>query len=412
MLAILSFHFLPFAPVVAYTIVFLGSSVLYLWMASAAFSIEIPHRWLLGLLAISLLVRLSFVTTQPIGSDDVYRYIWDGKVQANGMNPYSYAPNAPELTHLQSPLLPSSVNHPAMKTIYFPLSQWIFYCTYQIGGEGIWSFKLVLLLAEATTLIGIMLLTSILRLPNTYTIVYALCPLPIFQFGVDAHMDGLGFPFLVFGLLLYAKEKRVPALILLALSFTIKPIGLIFLPVLSLLEKGVWAKTRVFLIPAFVLAVQFTPYLFTSNPFEALTTFTKHWTFNSIVFETLNLYFADNQRTRLVCGALLMLALVPLWLGKKSLWDKIYYSVFFLLLFSPVVHPWYVTWMALLLPIVMRWSGIVFAATVSLTSFTILTFKNEGVWTQAPVVLALEYLPVIMLLLRELTSTRRRVTLP
>jgi hypothetical protein len=139
-----------------------------------------------------------------------------------------------------------------------------------------------------------------------------------------------------------------------------------------------------------------------SNPLEALFTFIKHWTFNGIVFESLNLYFSDNQKTRLICALLFGLFLLLLSVSKKPLFDKLYLSILLLLLFSPVVHPWYIAWLMIFLPIMHRWSGILYVATASLTSLTILNYKLYGVWEQYPLILIIEYLPVILLLLYEL----------
>jgi hypothetical protein len=144
--------------------------------------------------------------------------------------------------------------------------------------------------------------------------------------------------------------------------------------------------------------------LLSSNPFEALFTFAKNWTFNGIVFEGLYLLFADNQKARLLCVILMSIVLLILYLSKKSILDKTHLSVLLLLLFSPVVHPWYIAWLTVLLPLTRRWSGIVYAATASLTSVTILHYKLYGVWDQSPLVLVVEYLPVIVLMVQELRT--------
>jgi uncharacterized membrane protein len=292
-----------------------------------------------------------------------------------------------------------------MKTVYFPLAEWIFLLSASLGGESIWTFKLILLLAESATVVGLVLLTSLLRIPVRFTLLYALCPLPILQFALDAHMDALGLPLLIFGLFLYAKERRVLAYLLIGLSISIKPVALIFLPLLVVAERGIGNKLRATAIPVVILAAQFIPYLLTSHPFESLTTFTKHWTFNGAVFETLNLFIADNQRTRLVCAFGLGIALIFLWVRKKELWMNIYYSILLLLLFSPVVHPWYVGWLAVMLPVARRWSGIFFASAISLTGFTIVNFKLHGVWEQSSLVIIVEYLPVLVLMIHELTTS-------
>jgi hypothetical protein len=399
---ILALHLLPLQPAISYTLIFVLTSALYCGTAALVLTREIPFRGVLVLAAAALLVRASFVMTTPIGSDDVYRYMWDGRVQAAGINPYLYAPAAPELQSLHTSLLPRAVNHPDMKTIYFPLAQWVFYGCYQASGEAIWGIKTLLLLAEAGLLAVLLLMARRLSLPPRLILLYALCPLPIMEFAVDAHLDGIGLPLFLSGLLLL-RQKRIPAgSALLGLAMSIKPAPLIVLPALFLMVRGWRHKVTVIAIPAAILALQFVPYVGTSRPLEGLSVFTQHWTFNGIIFEMINAVFQDNQRARMVCAVLLACVVAAVAISRRDFFVRVYLSIFFLLLLSPVAHPWYVTWLAVLLPLVPRWSGLVYASTVSLTSFTLLTYKLTGEWVQYPLVLALEYLPVAVLLALEL----------
>jgi hypothetical protein len=89
-------------------------------------------------------------------------------------------------------------------------------------------------------------------------------------------------------------------------------------------------------IPLIAFFVQFIPYLSTTNPFEAFIIYTKNWIFQRFRFRYLKLFFHNNQKTRLICGILLILFLIPLYLSKKSFYDKIYYSALFMMIFSPV----------------------------------------------------------------------------
>jgi hypothetical protein len=395
---ILALHILPFHPAVSYTIVFVLASALFLWVAYQTISSEIPARAVLILAAASLLVRMSFITATPIGSDDVSRYMWDGRVQAAGINPYLYAPSAPELDSLHTPLLPASVNHPDMKTIYFPLSQWVFYGCYRLSGDAIWGYKAVLLCSECVLFLALTLLIRKLSLPPKHLLLYALCPLPIMQFAVDAHLDGLGLPLLLFGMFLLTRGQSLTGLVLLGLSLSVKPVALLVLPIAFLTARGWRSRALTVLVPTVIFGVQFLPYIASSRPFEALSTFARHWTFNGVFFEALNSLLADNQQSRMVCAAVLAVVLLFIYLSRKDFFVRAYLAVLFLLLLSPVVHPWYVTWLAALLPIVPRWSGLSYVSTVSLTSFTVLTYTLTGSWEQYPIVLVAEYLPVLILL--------------
>jgi hypothetical protein len=393
---------------VSYTVVFIATSALYCGVAALILKGEISFRGVLLLSAAALIVRASFLPTSPIGSDDVYRYLWDGKVQSSGINPYLHPPSAPELESLHTSLLPGAVNHPDMKTLYFPLAQWVFYGCYQASGEAIWGIKAILLVAEAASLIILLLMTRRLSLPPRLILLYALCPLPIIELAVDAHVDGLGLPLFLAGLLLVHDGRVAPGSALLGLAMSIKPAPLVVLPALFLSVRGWRHKAAVIAVPAAILAAQFVPYLGTPHPLEALSTYAQHWTFNGPIFETVNAVMRDNQRARMICAVLLVAAVAAVAFSRKEFLSRVYYSLLALLLLSPVTHPWYVTWMAVLLPLVPRWSGLAYVSTVSLTSFTILAYKLTGSWVQYPLVLAFEYIPVAVFLAMEFRHSRRR----
>ena len=182
---------------------------------------------------------------------------------------------------------------------------------------------------------------------------------------------------------------------------------MLLLPVLFLAEKNIKSRIRILLIPVLVFAVQFIPYMADRNLFDALFTYTKHWAFNGSVFNVAVLISNDNQTARIICGVLLAASLTVLYGREMSVFDGLFFAVFLLLLFSPVVHPWYVAWLAVLIPFSRRWSGIVFTAVISLTGFTFISFQTAGVWREYPAVLLIEYLPVIGLLIYELVNLNR-----
>ena len=178
-------------PAMTYTIVFIVTSFFFCAMAWILNQVEVPKTFLLLTIGLAFLIRLSFLTTTPVGSDDIYRYMWDGKVQSADFSPYQFAPDSSALEHLHSALLPASANHADMKSPYFPFSEWTFYICYQLSGEAVWGYKLLLFLAELATISGLFLLLSQLKLPARFILLYALCPLSIIQFGLDGHIDAL-----------------------------------------------------------------------------------------------------------------------------------------------------------------------------------------------------------------------------
>jgi alpha-1,6-mannosyltransferase len=399
---LVALRWLPFTPIIGYAAVFISSSLLYWVICRLSLRVDPSAEGLLPLLVILLVVRASFIGMQPLGSDDVYRYIWDGRVQTAGINPYRFAPDDSTLHTLNSKELPSQVNHPDMKTIYFPLCQWLFYVGYHLSGEHVWGFQLLILLAEILTILGLVKLTRELSYSPWLVLIYAANPLAILQFSLDAHVDAFGFPLLIFALLFYRRKKTTLSLLFFGLSLLIKPVALVILPILFLHERGLLNKAKVVLLPAAVVLIPFIPYALDANPFEALTTFSEHWYFNGALFSMLYPLFSDNQTTRLWCFAILAVVLMALYVSRKHLHEKAVLAVLFLLLCSPVAHPWYIGWLIVLLPLAPISSGLALAATASLPSVTFVTYQLNGVWKDYPLVLVLEYVPVIALLLFDL----------
>jgi Gpi18-like mannosyltransferase len=289
-----------------------------------------------------------------------------------------------------------------MKSIYFPLSQWIFYAGYSISGENVYGYKLLLFVFELITIFSIYLLIKKLGLERKFILLYALCPLPIIQFSLDAHVDGFGLPFLILSLLFYLNNKKVLSLIFLGLSFSIKPVGLVFLPILFFMEKTYVERIKILIIPFAVFFIQFLPYIFTANPFEAFLIYSKNWAYNGSVFLFLYHFIQDNQTARKVCSLILLVLLIPIAMSKKEFLWKVYYSVLLLFILSPVVHPWYIAWIAILLPVYPKRSGILFVCLSSLTAITILNYKLYGIWSENPWIITLEYVPVISFMIYEM----------
>ncbi|MEW6195875.1 MAG: hypothetical protein AB1521_12055 [Bacteroidota bacterium] len=401
-ITVLLIHFFNIEPVKTYTYTYIFSSFIFLIFSLYLQKKELNNKELFLIISIVLLAKLSFLNTDPIGSEDIYRYIWDGKLQANGINPYRYIPTDSAMSHLHSALLPAKVNFPGLKTIYFPFSEWLFYISYKISGEAVWGFKLILLLFEIFTILFILLLLRQLKKEKKYILLYLLCPLTIFQFSIDAHLDGLGITLLAAALYFHFSGKKFASLVLLGISLSIKPIGVLFLPILFIEQKKIFDKISIIVLPFLIFGIQFIPYIFTSNPFEALFIYTANWSFNGFIFKLIYILIQNNQTTRLVCSLLLIIALITLYLSKKETLPKFYFATLLLFIFSPVVHTWYIGWIVLLASTTNYKSGIMLAALSSLTSVTIYNYILHGVWRDYWPVLIIEYLPVMFFMIIEL----------
>ncbi|WP_148267634.1 hypothetical protein [Ignavibacterium album] len=388
--------------ITTYTISFILSSAVYLLFTISTLKFEFDNKKLWLLIFIFFLIKILFITTEPIGSDDYYRYIWDGKVQLNGINPYLYKPNAEELNSLHSDLLPDKVSFPNIKTIYFPVAQWIFVLAYKVSGENAIGLKLIYLLFELITLFALYFLLKRFVIDRKYLLLYATLPLITFQFFIDAHIDIVGTALMIASIAFYFYDKKLFSYILLGLSLSVKPTGLLLLPFYFQNVIALKEKVKSVIIPIIVFVITFLPYLFTATPLDTLVNYSVNWTFNGMIYNTLRLIISNNYTIRFICGILFILVFVYLYFIKIELIKKIYLSLFLLMIFSPVVHPWYLIWFAVLLPVMKSYSGIYFVSIISLTFLTVIKFQTTGVWNESTVILLIEYIPLAAIFFYEL----------
>ena len=129
------------------------------------------------ILAIGLLARLLLLSAAPSLSTDVYRYVWDARVANAGLDPYAYAPVAPEVARLRDSTIHPQLNHPTWHTVYPPLAQAFFRAVYWCAPDSILAMKLALGLIELVAMLALICLLRTLGLPPGRLAIYAWNPL-------------------------------------------------------------------------------------------------------------------------------------------------------------------------------------------------------------------------------------------
>lgn len=389
-----------------YSFSFILSSIIYLAAVIVLFKTDLTKAQTISVLLIFFSIKILFITVDPIGSDDYYRYLWDGKVQANGINPFLYPPNDQQLNSLHSDLLPEKVSYPHIRTIYFPVSQMFFTMSYWMSGESAVGLKIILLLAELLILISLYYLLLRFSIDLKYILIYVALPLVTFQFFIDAHIDLAGVALMLASVTLYFYDKKFLSYILLGLSISVKPTGLLLIPFIFQNEQKPAEKLKSIFMPIIVFIFTFLPYAFTATPLNTLINYSANWTFNGMMYNVLSLLFSDNLTVRILCGISFLLVFIFIFILKIDFLKKVYLSLFLLMIFTPVVHPWYLIWFAVLLPVIRSYSGFYFVAAISLTSITVVTFQTVGLWQENTLVLFAEYLPLTLFFFYEIIKKR------
>ena len=374
--------------------------------ASGVVGKQWPTSFVWFVLGAGVIFRLTAIGIGPVASGDVFRYVWDGNVMAHGLNPYAYAPTDPALNHLHSENLPAILEFAAMPTIYPPFTEWVFAASYLLFGEQVLGIKLFLLLAECLTLwLLVLVLRESGRSPMLVAL-YALCPLPVLQFMTDAHADALAFPALVLMFLLWYRRKETGAFFAAGVAVLFKLMPALAIPVL-------WRhapknrKLAAIVIPGALIGLLYLPYiLWQGHPFDALGAYSARWYFNGIIFDGLLVIVGSNELTHLI-----MLVLFGGWFlyclfvqAEPSARLMRILTGFFLL--SATVHPWYITWLAVLLPLSFSWSAVVWLCTINLANIVYIDYLSGHVWHLPIGWEILEYAPVIILFGWEIYKSR------
>ena len=200
-------------------------------------------------------MRLALLFSEPTLSSDIYRYIWDGRVQASGTNPYRYVPAASELVPLRDPDIWAHINRAGHVTIYPPVAQSVFFAVTRFG-ESVVTMKIGLLLFEAVGVAAIIALLQQLGKPATHVAAYAWHPLPIWEVAGNGHVDAVMCTFLLLGLLVCLGGRTLLAGVVVSLGALVKPTALLALPVF-------WRPWRIWLPLLFLatIALLYAPYL-------------------------------------------------------------------------------------------------------------------------------------------------------
>ena len=353
------------------------------WAAAALVVQRLPpSRAQLAVVAvIAIALRVPAWMAAPAHSDDVYRYLWDGKVQRAGVNPYRHAPDAAELSALRDDDW-ARINNRSLPTIYPPLAEAAF-----AASPSLWWWKLWVALGDA----AVALLLYMGLADRRRLVLWAWSPLVVMELAMNGHVDALGIALLVAGLFAWGRARPIAAGALVAAAAAVK-----LLPVVAL----VGMRRRRTIVAAAVVAVALALPYATAGPRMAgsLGEYSRRWRVNDGAFALL---YAGAERliahtrfagrydmagsprlARLVTGrdrdtlfpdevasfvARLWAGAIFLAVVAWALWRRATAlrlteaAIGAFVLLTPALHPWYVLWLLPFVTVGGSWAWIVLA---------------------------------------------------
>ncbi len=420
-----------FAGILAF---YLPAFAVYMWVLARPKQFSL--RFVLGT---AVLLRLLLAPAMPQLSDDVYRFIWDGRLLVNGINPFAHLPSY----YLELPDAPTGISQELYRrlnsqeyfTVYPPLAQGVFASAAALFPKSIYGSAMVmkgfLLACELGT---VFLMPKLLRrfgLEAKRSAVYLLNPLVLLEVMGNLHFEGVMICFLSLSLW-WLYERRVGwSAAAMALSIAAKLLPLMFLP--FLFRRLGWRKSLAYFAALGAgLMLLFAPLLgeaFFSGFSSSLELYFRRFEFNASIYYVLRWigyqYSGYNHIAvigpalalctffGIVLAALLEKRMFPpaepgpyggsvgggrraapyrtnALLSANALPLLFLYAITLYLLFTPTVHPWYLclplfccAFTRFRFPLV--WSGLIV--------LTYINYSYEPYWENLWVV-AFEYILV------------------
>ena len=397
------------------------------------------------LVGVAVLFRLVFIAATPNLSQDFYRFIWDGQLIMNEINPYLSVPNdlkelTTSLEFTQQKLIQGMGSLSAGNfTSYPPVNQLLFAISAILGGKSILGSVVVMrcfiILADLGALYFGRKLLLKLKLPTHQIFWFILNPFIIIELTGNLHFEGVMLFFLLWSIYLLHQKKWVWSAILLGISVSVKLLPLLFLPLLW----NYFVKSRktensdipglnfkkllgYYFIVGLTVIASFLPFIsseFISNFSASIALWFQKFEFNASIYYIIRWIGFQLKGYNIIgtAGKILPLIVILILAGlaffrRNNSTQKLIgtmllgVSVYFFL--STTVHPWYIA-TPLLLSVFTKfrfalvWSFLVM---LSYSAYTINGFQ-ENYW-----LIAVEYILVIGIFLIEIFKPKLLTRLP
>lgn len=331
--------------------------------------------------SVAILLRIVALPLEP--GDDIWRYQWEGRVQNSGFNPYVLAPNDEQLGPVRAQFPDwNRINHPDYSAIYPPGTELMFAALSRFAA-GPLVYKL---LFAAADLAALWILLGLIggRARHVDAVWYAWNPLVVYSFAGAAHFDSLMILPMLAGIWFFvrSRNKTEPAsqwryaifgAVAMGLAISIKLIPLLLLPVcVFALGRRAWALAISVVIPA-LLSV---PFGFPRVPiWDSLDRFIYVTRLNDMFWWIIeDTVWPNTHQKNYHYNVVILIAVVVVSLFFIRNWKRgLLWAMGTALILSPVLHPWYCTW---ILPLA-AWRRADAWQVLSVTLFSYYLFWDE-----------------------------------
>jgi hypothetical protein len=309
------------------------------FFAAPKFERSVSRRVVVIGLVLAAAWHVEFLRLPPGADDDIHRYVWDGRLQRLGYNPYIVVPSDPAVKGLHTPET-RNLNNPDLPSPYPPGAQLFFRAVTAIR-ESTFALKVAFVVCEFAIVFGLLDLLRCTGQGAHLVLVFAWNPLLAVEVAGSGHIDIVGALLLLVSAAALARRWQATAAVTLGLAIAVK-----FLPVV--LVPLYWKRVRIrdVVLAAAVVGLLYLPFLNHGRiPIGSLGTYVQTFRFNSPVFAALD-RVAPPQL--LVALAVVVGLVTATWLRSAApAWspDVFAWPMAASLLCAPAVFPWYLLWL-------------------------------------------------------------------
>ena len=375
-----------------------------------AFLLLIPRKWTASqkawlIIITALLCRLLLLPLPP--SDDINRYLWEGRLLNEGISPYHFAPDSPVLDHLaKNDPYHDQINHPYNPAAYPPLALYLFSWTIKLSYTPL-AIKILIVLADMGAVLFLFKLLHHRRLDLRWSTLYALNPLVLLGFAGHAHFDAIQTFFMLGALCFFDRRRWFWMFLWLGLAVQSKYMAVVIIPFLMNREnwKYLWICCLAVIVPYLPLLNAQWPELFL-----CIIRFGEQYAFNGSIHGIFRYLLGGIEPAVTVSKiSIAVLLLFGYWrfhpLQKKIGGDPVtgcFFAFAVLLLLAPTVHFWYLTWILPFVVLRPSLSWIILCLSISFYFVVFSVFKQTGEWTLPVWAQLAEWVPFYLLLSRDI----------
>ena len=361
-----------------------------------------PKRVVVIGLVLAAIWRLPFLWMPPGPDDDIHRYLWDGRVQRLGYNPYVLVPSDPALDTLHTPET-RTLNNPDVPSPY-PAGAQFFFRAVTAVHESIWALKVAFGACDMAIVVVLLHLLHWSRQGVHWVLAYAWHPLLATDVAGSGHIDIVGALLLLVSFVALVRRWRTVAALTFGLAVAVKLLPIVLLPLY-------WKRVRVRdgALAVLVCGLLYVPFLQHRRiPIGSLGTYIQSFRFNDPVFAAIERVTAPALATG---AAVLVGVLTALWLRRRSEIsspDAFAWPMAASTFFAPVVYPWYLLWLLPFLRTASAWPLFIWTVSI-IPTYYVWHLRTIGrPWLVPGWIIALEYGAVAagatMVALRRLTQ--------